>query len=134
IVDAVRDNLRTLADIGGFLDLFDDGRYRIDEEAEALLRGEEAKTVLTALRKELVLLAAGGEGGVGPELAPQYRGIISIVRSIQDNKTGLKGKKLYLPIRAAVTGRLHGPELEQIFKHLSPASLLKRVEKALALS
>ena len=92
------------------------------------------KTVLLALRKGLIPLAAGGEGGAGPEPALQYRGIIGIIRSIQDNKTGLKGKKLYLPIRAAVTGRLHGPELEQIFKHLGPASLLKRVEKALALS
>jgi nondiscriminating glutamyl-tRNA synthetase len=114
--------------------MFDDDRYRIDEEAKALLRGEGAKTVLLALRKALIPLAAGGEGGVGPELAPQYRGIIGIVRSIQDNKTGLKGKKLYLPIRAAVTGRLHGPELDRIFALLGPVSLLRRVEKALALS
>ena len=48
-------------------------------------------------------------------------------------QTGLRGKKLYLPIRAAVTGRLHGPELDRIFALLSPTSLRKRIEKALAL-
>jgi len=134
IVGAVQDNLSTLTDIGEFLEMFDDDRYRMSEEAAALLRVEEAKTVLLALRKVLIPLAAGGEGGAGPEPAPQYRGITGIVRSIQDNKTGLKGKKLYLPIRAAVTGRLHGPELDRIFALLGPVSLLRRVEKALALS
>ena len=44
----------------------------------------------------------------------------------------MRGKKLYLPIRAAVTGRLHGPELDRIFALLGPTSLRKRVEKALA--
>ena len=46
----------------------------------------------------------------------------------------MRGKKLYLPIRAAVTGRLHGPELDRIFALLSPTSLRNRVEKALALT
>ena len=46
----------------------------------------------------------------------------------------MRGKKLYLPIRAAVTGRLHGTELDRIFTLLSPTSLRKRVEKALALT
>ncbi|MBU2054582.1 MAG: glutamate--tRNA ligase [Proteobacteria bacterium] len=135
IAATVRDNLTTLADIGGFLELFDDDRYRIDEEAAALLREEEAKTVLLALRKELIRLAEAGENAVGtaPDAAssPFCRGIAGWIRN---NETGLKGKKLYLPIRAAVTGHLHGPELDRIFALLGPASLLRRVEKALALS
>ena len=39
IVAAVQDNLMTLADIGGFLDLFADERYRIGEDAAAIIRG-----------------------------------------------------------------------------------------------
>ena len=35
-------------------------------------------------------------------------------------QTGFRGKRLYLPIRAAVTGRLHGPEMDRIFALLEP--------------
>ena len=47
IVAAVRDSLPTLADIGGLLEIFSDERYRIDEEAALLLRGDDAKQVLS---------------------------------------------------------------------------------------
>ena len=50
IVAAVRDSLPTLADIGGLLEIFSDERYRIDEEAALLLRGDDAKQVLSELR------------------------------------------------------------------------------------
>ena len=134
IVAAVRDNLSTLTDIGDFLEMFDDDRYRIDEGAMIVLKEKDSKRVLVELHKTLLGLVGDGEGAVGPApeaaISPAAKGII---RGISD-KTGLGGKKLYLPIRAAVTGRLHGPELDRIFALLGPVSLLRRVEKALAVS
>jgi nondiscriminating glutamyl-tRNA synthetase len=136
IVAAVRDSLPTLADIEGVLELFSDDRYRMEEEAEALLQGDDAKKVLAALRGHL------GAGAVSEEdrvLGIPAAGIGAsepfavLIRRIGE-ETGLRGKKLYLPIRAAVTGRLHGPELDRIFALLGPAALRKRVEKALALT
>ncbi|MDA8126856.1 MAG: glutamate--tRNA ligase [Deltaproteobacteria bacterium] len=126
VVAAVQDSLPTLEAIGGFLDLFTDDRFTLDPEAAALLGQEDAKKVLAALRGILAGLPA--EEGAASEPLPEFR---SLIRSIAD-QTSLKGKQLYLPIRAAVTGRLHGPELDRIFALLGSASLLKRVDNALA--
>lgn len=136
IVAAVRDSLPTLADIGGLLEIFSDERYRIDEEAALLLRGDDAKQVLTELRE---LLDGRGDpeeavaAGVPADRAGLSEPFAALLERIGE-RTGMRGKKLYLPIRAAVTGRLHGMELDRIFTLLSPTSLRKRVEKALALS
>jgi nondiscriminating glutamyl-tRNA synthetase len=39
--------------------------------------------------------------------------------------TGRSGKALYMPLRAALTGRIHGPEMERLWK-LLPASGIER--------
>jgi nondiscriminating glutamyl-tRNA synthetase len=131
IVAAVKDSLPTLDAIGGFLDLFTDDCYGMEPEAEALLHEAEAKKVLLALR-EILQVMMEGEQNVGLEkdaaVSPVFRGIIGSIAA----KTSLRGKSIYMPIRAAVTGRLHGPELDRIFALLGSASLLKRVDKALA--
>ncbi len=66
----------------------------------------------------------------GVEMPASFAALIKRI----GEQTGLRGKKLYLPIRAALTGRLHGPELDRIFALLGPTSLRKRVETALALT
>lgn len=135
IVAAVQDNLPTLAAIGDFIEMFDDERYRIEEDAAALLRTDDAKRVLGAFQKELRKLGCSGGESLGQAsdaaTAPFLRGIGEWMRH---NETGLKGKNLYLPIRAAVTGRLHGLELDRIFGLLGLTSLLRRVEKVLVIS
>lgn len=136
IVAAVRDSLPTLADIGGLLEIFSDERYRIDDEAASLLGGEDAKLVLSALRGLLDGGSdSGGEtaAGVSADSAVISEPFGALIQRIGE-RTGLRGKKLYLPIRAAVTGRLHGTELDRIFALLGKASLRKRVEKALAIT
>jgi len=136
IVAAVRDSLPTLADIGGLLEIFSDERYRIDEEATLLLRGADAKQVLSELRGLLAGEGDPGEAvaaGVPTDRAGLSEPFAALIKRIGE-RTGMRGKKLYLPIRAAVTGRLHGTELDRIFTLLSPTSLRKRVEKALALT
>lgn len=44
-------------------------------------------------------------------------------------KSGAKGKNLYMPLRAALTGRLDGPELKSFYDFLSPQERLNRAEK-----
>jgi nondiscriminating glutamyl-tRNA synthetase len=116
MVAAVQDNLATLSDIGDLVALFHDDRYPIEAEAATLLKSEEAKKILIALRGQLEK----------ESLLP----FTSIIRQISE-ETGSRGKMLYLPIRAALTGRMHGPELDRLFPLLDRASLLRRVEKAL---
>jgi nondiscriminating glutamyl-tRNA synthetase len=46
-------------------------------------------------------------------------------------KTGAKGKELFMPVRAALTGSVHGPELDRVFAILGKASALKRLKPSL---
>jgi nondiscriminating glutamyl-tRNA synthetase len=43
-------------------------------------------------------------------------------------KTGVKGKDLFMPIRAALTGKIHGPELDKVFAVLGKIAALKRLK------
>ncbi|MDQ0190382.1 glutamate--tRNA ligase [Alicyclobacillus cycloheptanicus] len=45
---------------------------------------------------------------------------------------GVKGKALFMPVRAAVTGEVHGPDLQMTIACLPKAWVLERMEAALA--
>jgi glutamyl-tRNA synthetase len=121
VVEALRDNLVTLADVGLYMDIFIDDKYLISDEAMAVLR-EDAAAVVKVLRDEL-------DQKIIPE-RDFYRSLINSVR----RKTGLKAKDLFLPIRAAVTGRTSGPELEKVFAILGKESIVKRLERAIQIA
>jgi hypothetical protein len=42
--------------------------------------------------------------------------------------SGFKGKNLYMPVRALLTGRVHGPELSNILEILGKEEILKRLK------
>jgi nondiscriminating glutamyl-tRNA synthetase len=119
VVDALKDNLVTLADIGDYLDIFVDEKYCISEEAAVVLRGKSAASVLNVLRQML------NQNNISDENF--YSALMNSVRK----KTGLKAKELYMPIRAAITGKTSGPELEKIFSILGKESILRRLEQAI---
>lgn len=117
IIAAIRDNLMTLSDIGNYLDMFDDERYTLSEEAACLLATDEARKVLQA--------ADEVTDQMGEEAL--YDEIMTAVRA----KTAMKGKGLFMPIRAAVTGQIRGPELDKVFTVLGKTSVKKRLKEAL---
>lgn len=133
IVAALQENLVTLADIGGYLPLFAAGPCPIAEEAAELLRREESRAVVRALGDLLVAESfAGGETPGAPPGTLDREAYGALIRRLGE-ATGCRGRKLYLPVRAAVTGRLEGPELDRLFALLTPATLRTRVGAALAL-
>ncbi|MBF0169476.1 MAG: glutamate--tRNA ligase [Nitrospinae bacterium] len=79
-----------------------------DDEAAALLADPAARGVV-----EAALDAVGGG----------YDAVIESSRS----KTGAKGKALFAPLRAALTGRLTGPNLKDLFDTLGSAALAERL-------
>ena len=48
-------------------------------------------------------------------------------------ETGAKGKDLFMPIRASITGQLSGPELDQVTEVMGQERVLKRLKEAAAL-
>ena len=51
-----------------------------------------------------------------------------------ERKTGRKGKDLYAPLRAAVTGKTKGPELAKTLPLLGKERIIKRLKMAMELS
>jgi nondiscriminating glutamyl-tRNA synthetase len=114
---SVQGDMKKLSDAGKVIEIFFDERFELSDEARRVLESGRARDVVTALRLG-IMLDDGGEG--------MYS---RVSRSIRE-RTGLKGKDLFMPVRAAITGRTKGPELDKIFSILGRDSLLKRVEKA----
>lgn len=51
-----------------------------------------------------------------------------VMKKIQ-KATGIKGKDLFMPVRAMLTGKVHGPELVNIIELLGKEEIIKRLEK-----
>ncbi len=121
VVEAIRGNLGVLSEAGEYIDVFFDDKYKILEDAASVLKEGYASTVVKSLQEALM-----SENCTQDDL---YSCIVNIV----SNKTGFKGKKLFMPMRAAITGKTWGPELDRLFAILGKKSLLKRVKEAAAI-
>ncbi|MPM82521.1 Glutamate--tRNA ligase [bioreactor metagenome] len=53
--------------------------------------------------------------------------IKSLLKSIT-KELKLGGKKVFMPIRIAITGKMHGPDLDKIIPLIGRERILKRVE------
>lgn len=52
----------------------------------------------------------------------------SVMKKVQE-KTGIKGKDLWMPTRAMISGNVHGPELDKIMVLLGKEELIKRLDQ-----
>lgn len=119
VIETVREELVVLTDIGTHIDLFFPGRYEITPEARQLLDEPEARGAVGAF----------GEFLDTAEGVPAHIYTAAMKHTAQ--KTGLKGKDLFMPLRAALTGRVTGPQLSQVFEILGAGEAAKRLKQAL---
>jgi nondiscriminating glutamyl-tRNA synthetase len=123
LVTLYRDHLRFAGEIVPLSELFfRDNAEPETEEARAVLAEETVPAVLAAFRK---ILEAGGKEAFTVE------GIKAAVKAVQ-TETGVKGKGLFMPIRVALTGQMHGPDLNGTVWLLGHERVLQRLEKAAA--
>lgn len=118
-VDLVRGGLENLSEIGpavGFL------------LAEEIDYAEEAKSLLETPRAREVL-AAFGRGVRGWDAATEEA--FKTTAEAVSKETGARGKDLYLPLRAALTGRLSGPELVRVVALHGKEKVDRFVQRAL---
>lgn len=88
-----------------------------EEEAKEILAGEQVPEVLKAFSQELDQLENF-----------QAEGIKAAMKAVQKS-TGQKGKNLFMPIRAAVTGQTHGPDLPETIELLGKSKVQTRISK-----
>ena len=119
VMDAVKDNIETLADIREYLPIFLPGEFLLDNMARSVLAEDGALEVVKAMEE-----VVKGFDEVDEEAFAQ---IIAALKK----RTGFKGKKLFAPIRAALTGRTEGPELQKVLPLLRKKMILERLSEAL---
>ena len=120
-VAAVRGGLTTLAEIGPHLRMFYSEGYEIAPDAKEVLATAEAKQVVQAFKAELEQCTDPNEAWLGE------------AQNAVKTATGAKGKGLFFPLRACVTGKLKGPELKIVLPLLGKEETLRRIEASLAL-
>jgi nondiscriminating glutamyl-tRNA synthetase len=116
---ALKDNIQSFQDLESRLKLFSD---EFPYENEELLKTETARSVLSQLLK-LLRDAENIDDDWYDKMLKELK-----------KKTKAKGKELFLPLRVAITGCEHGPELKRFVVLLGKSACMKRIEKALSLS
>jgi len=114
-VAAVWGEIDCLAQIPERLQVFFDSGFHLSPEAESLLAKDESRRVIAALAEEIEKV---------PEITVEnYRGLASAV----GKKLHVSGKALFMPLRAALTGKIRGLELEKVFVLLGKENVSRRL-------
>jgi nondiscriminating glutamyl-tRNA synthetase len=116
VVDTIRGECAILSDLPEAAKIFVDAKPSIEDAAKAVLVDPANSAVFTALRSEVDALPES----ITAELVDQLQKAVGA-------KSGAKGKGLFMPIRAATTGKTHGPELKKVIPLLGKKALLERM-------
>ncbi|MED0688163.1 glutamate--tRNA ligase [Anoxybacillus ayderensis] len=105
------------AEIVQLSELFFKQEIEYDEEAKVVLGGEQVPLVLKAFYEQVEQLATFDSDHIK-----------AVIKAVQ-KETGQKGKNLFMPIRVAVTGQTHGPELPEAIRLLGKETVMSRLAK-----
>lgn len=120
VLGTVRGNLKRLEEIGQYLEIYYADKFAFEEDAKVMIGTPEAKAVISAFREEV-------EKNGPPSSDEELTAIQNVIKT----KTGAKGKGLFMPMRASVTGKLHGPELKLVLPLLGKTETLRRIDVSL---
>lgn len=104
------------AEIVNLSSLFFKDELEYEEEAKEVLAEEQVPEVMAAFLDEVNKLEEF--------TAEEIKGAIKAVQK----STGQKGKKLFMPIRAAATGKTHGPDLPKAIALLGKEKIKQRLQ------
>lgn len=119
LIALYQDQLSYGGEIVELTELFFRTTLSYDDEAMEILREEQVPEVMNELVRQLQEL---------DEYEPQK--IFKAVKAVQ-KETGHKGKKLFMPVRVAATGQMHGPELPKALYLLGKDVVIERLHDVL---
>lgn len=118
LLEGVRGNVATLADLPGEIEVLTAAALRFEDEALAALAAPGAAALCADL--------AGGAAALAEWSGEAFK---SAVQSA-GKRQGRKGRDLFMPVRAALTGRTHGPELPLLAELLGKDRCIERLHDA----
>jgi glutamyl-tRNA synthetase len=110
-IATVRPNVRFPSDAGFWAERLFGAELTANPESQAVILQAGSEFFAHAL-------AAYAEQGAA------YQSLVEDLR----RRTGLKGKALFMPLRAALTGETHGPELARVLTLLPPERIRQRLQ------
>ncbi|WP_432667351.1 glutamate--tRNA ligase [Wukongibacter baidiensis] len=117
IMETARERISYLSQISEYAKQFFGEEVKLEnDEAKEILKLEHVQDLLNTF-KDKVANAEAIDAVFGKK----------VFKMIQ-KETGVKGKNLYMPIRAALTGQLHGPDIDKVIAILGRENINKRVE------
>ncbi|WP_274654085.1 glutamate--tRNA ligase [Paenibacillus humicola] len=120
LVALYQDKLRYASEIVELTELFFQADVQDEEEAKTVLAEQQVPAVLADFLDRVKALEALDVDNVK-----------AAIKAVQQ-ATGFKGKQLFMPIRAALTGQTHGPDLNQTIALLGKSKVETRLAARLA--
>ncbi|MCP3775474.1 glutamate--tRNA ligase [Paenibacillus sp. MZ04-78.2] len=119
LVGLYQEQLPYAAEIVPLSELFFREDVSYDDEAKAMLAEEHAPVVLGSFLKQV-------------EAATEFTvdALKAMIKAVQ-TETGYKGKQLFMTIRVALTGQMHGPDLNMTLHLLGKETVSARIKKLL---
>lgn len=99
---------------------FVNGPDEISDDAKKEMQDDDALTVLQEFRKRIAALDF-----------MDATNVLAIIKGIQKD-TGIRGRKLWMPIRIAVTHEMEGPELPESIELFGQETTLKHLDQMIA--
>lgn len=127
IIDTVKGKMDCAADIVDHLWPFRD-EITIDEESAALLSEENSQLAITVTRDTFLEMVPEGSDLDGAAFSAMAKAS-SKNSTLKEKK--IKGRGFFHPLRAALTGRLAGPDLAVVAEVVGREVILKRLNNAL---
>ena len=119
LVALYHDEMSYGAQIVKLSELFFNDSLHIDDSAKEELSDETAIIAIESIEEKLSNLT--DEMFTSENIKP-------LIKEIQKEK-GIKGRKLFMPIRIAVSGQMHGPELPQVIEVLGKEKVLDHIKQ-----
>jgi nondiscriminating glutamyl-tRNA synthetase len=121
VVALLQDYISYAAEIVNHIDLFFNENVEFEnEEAAQVLRDGDVPAVIDSFCEKLQAL----EMVDAPSVKALLKGITKELK--------LGGKKVFMPIRVVITGKMHGPDLDRIIALLGREKILSRITSTLA--
>ncbi|HEY8911657.1 MAG TPA: glutamate--tRNA ligase [Desulfosporosinus sp.] len=116
-IEAISEKISYMAEVKDFIHYFY-GEVPLEPEGEALevLSGEQVLGVLALFREKV------------REVEPLSAATVKLLLKQMTKELKLGGKLVYMPLRVALTGQMHGPELYDVIPLLGRENVLKRLE------
>lgn len=116
VVDVIRHNVTCLSQMVEYASIFFTDSIELDDDTARAVRSDVNRAILDRL---VELLEQADE----PITGETFNYIMSRLREM----TSVQGKELFKPIRWVLTGKAHGPELEDVFVLLGKNKVIERI-------